>query len=58
MWDIFYKKGIAAIDWHDFKCGDLTAYTKEEIQSFDLGRNSTKCLYDFSHEVKEGDYRW
>ncbi len=63
LWDEFYKTGIIGVGWD--KLGDLSNYSnREEIRS-DLLKfypdgsksqnNNSLCLWQFSHEMKEGD---
>jgi 5-methylcytosine-specific restriction protein B len=63
LWDEFYKAGIIGVGWD--KLGNLSNYSnRDEIRS-DLLRfypdgsksqnNNSLCLWQFSHEMKEGD---
>ena len=55
MWDVFMKDGIAAIDWHSVQTGDLGLLDEDQVDEFGLARSDTRCLWEFSHEIKPGD---
>lgn len=63
LWDDFYKKGIIGVGWD--KMDDLSKYSSREDIRGDLKKyypegsksqnNNSLCLWQFSHEMKEGD---
>lgn len=66
LWNEFQEAGIVAIGWDDFELGDLTRYSsRDELQTAltaqrttpgPIPTNDALCLYQFSHELSEGDY--
>lgn len=63
MWDEFYEKGIAAIDWKDM--GNLLDYSSRDEMSQRIRSNNpeykgnnihnTLALWNFSRDIKQGD---
>jgi hypothetical protein len=66
LWDECQEQGIAAIGWDEYELGDLRAYpTREAILDVLMKKragqgpaptNDALCLFQFSHEMAEGDY--
>jgi hypothetical protein len=66
LWDDCQEKGIAAIGWDEYELGDLLSYPdRDSILEVLLKKragpgpaptNDALCLYQFSHEIRQGDY--
>jgi 5-methylcytosine-specific restriction protein B len=66
LWDEFQEKGIAAIGWDEYDLGNLMEYQdRDSIQRILIERrgepgptpsNDALCLFQFSHDMKRGDY--
>jgi hypothetical protein len=66
LWDECQEKGIAVIGWDEYGLGDLRNYpSRDSILDVLIQKraaagpaptNAALCLYQFSHEMAEGDY--
>jgi 5-methylcytosine-specific restriction protein B len=66
LWDECQEQGIAAIGWDEFELGDLTKYPNRDVlQNLLIEKrgvpapvpsNDALCLYQFSQEMRPGDY--